>query len=119
MAYFDYLDNEKATVLRDTRLMDTWGRMAAWFSLGGMIAFLITVVLFCVLDIQVYFWFCAFNIVGIGLNITGIVLDSKTLKTAKVKKVQSLVGNMALALNILWLLLNITVAAIAITLAII
>ena len=118
MAYFDYLENGKIAELRDTQFMELWARRSAWISLICLGLFLIPIILFCFFDINVYFWFVGFNLIGVGLGIFGIIIDTKTLSVAKSKRVTSAVGNMALALNILWLLLNLTLLVAGIVLAV-
>jgi len=119
MAYFDYLDNGKVAEMRDTQFMETWARISAWISLICLGLFLIPVILFCFFDINVYFWFAGFNLIGVGLGIFGIIIDTKTLGIAKSKRITTAVGNMALALNILWLLLNLSLLVAGVVIAII
>ena len=112
MGYFDYIDNkqkkEELTVILDER----WAKISFYISLAALGCFVLSVIFSATIHFEVSMWFNVPNFLGIAAGIVGIVFDQKTFVHFKKKRQSSPIANMALALNILWILLNIAMIAI-------
>ena len=107
MGYFDYLDNKQKKEEMTVTVDEHWARIAFYISLGALGLFVLSLILVPIVHTGVSLWFNVVNILGIGAGVTGIVYDQKTIKHFKRKRQPSAIANMAMALNILWILAHI------------
>ena len=107
MGYFDYIDSKDKREELNITLNERWAKLSFFISLGALGLFALSVVITVFAHFGVSLWINVPNFLGIALGIVGIVFDLKTFKLFKKKRQSSPIANMALALNILWILMNI------------
>ena len=112
MGYFDYIDSKQKREELNIILDERWAKIAFYISLASLGLFILSVIFSAKIKFGVSMWFNVPNFLGIAAGITGIVFDQKTFVHFRKKRQSSPIANMALALNILWILLNIAMIAI-------
>lgn len=111
MGYFDYIDSKSKKEEMTVSLDERWARMAFYISLGALGLFVLSIILTAVIHMGVSLWLNVVNFVGIGVAITGLIINQKTVSHFRKKRQPSAIANMARALNIFWILMHILMIA--------
>lgn len=107
MGYFDYLDSKDKQEELNIALNEHSAKISFYVSLGVLGLFVLSVIIASFAHFGVSLWINVPNFLGIALGVVGIVFDQKTFKHFKKKRQSSPIANMALALNILWILMHV------------
>ena len=111
MGYFDYIDSKQKKEELTITVDEHWARISFFVSLGALGLFFLSINLFAILHFVVSDWLNVPNFLVIAVGIVGIVFDLLTFHRFKRKRQSSPIANMALALNILWILSHIMLIA--------
>lgn len=105
MAYFDYLDKQVQQT-KEFKEFEPLSNTSFWLSMGSLLVFLISVVLFIfVMQIgeNVFMGICP--LVGLVVAVVGLFFAQKAAGQAKIKRIKHAKTNMSRALNLLFGLL--------------
>ena len=112
MGYFDYLDNKQKQEEQKVSIDEHSARVSFFIGLGSLAFLIVSIVFAYTIHFGVSLWFNVPNVLGIAVSVVAIILDQKTFKSFKKKRQSSPIANMSLALNILFILLNLGVIGI-------
>ena len=111
MGYFDYIDNKEKKDEMTVTLDEHWAKISFFVSLGALGLFILSIILTFAVHMGVSMWFNVPNFFFFFTSIVGIVFVSITFNHFKRRRQKSAIANMALALNILWLLSHVMMIA--------
>ena len=101
MGYFDYLE-EKVDTQKEFRVYDYLSKYSFWFSMGTLLIFVVSVIMYLFVEVGKTFWTGLCPLVGVALSITGIIFAQKAWSVLHKNRIKHPFNSMSRALNILF-----------------